>query len=224
LNHGLLPTVVSKTKQNQNGTLSTLCENDERRFFSKQCTVITRMALVFEQESEHPVKRMKHSLSYSLVLFWKPEGVYGCLSNWSPHSVLDGKLKFKTMEHYMMYHKAILMGDNETASRIMEVKTPQGAKKLGREVRNFNEGRWQAARESVVRKGLMLKATQHSDVKDRLLSTSGKVLAEASPYDRVWGIGLSMTDARSRSQDQWRGENLLGKLWMQVREMLLPID
>lgn len=122
-----------------------------------------------------------------------------------------------------MYHKAILMGDTEIAGRIMGTKTPQVAKKLGREVRNFDEDKWQAAREPIVRKGLMLKTMQHVGVKDVLFSTVGQVLAEASPYDKVWGIGLSATDRRSQDQNEWRGQNLMGKLWMQVREMSLPI-
>ena len=157
----------------------------------------------------------------SFAFFWKPDGPYGFLSNWSAHGIRDEGLRFKTMEHYMMYSKAILMDDSDTASRILSAKTPYAAKKLGREVRNFNEDKWRLQRESIVHKGLTMKVDQHPDVKRQLIGTFGKVLAEASPYDTTWGIGLAASDERANNQEHWRGENLLGKIWMQVREKLL---
>ena len=53
-----------------------------------------------------------------------------------------------------------------------------------------------------------------------LLSTGENVLVEASPYDRVWGIGLKQEDKRAADPIQWQGSNLLGFALMDVREQL----
>ena len=68
---------------------------------------------------------------------------------------------------------------------------------------------------------LWLKASQHADVKRQLLATEGKIIAEASPYDAIWGIGLSSQDKKALDVKNWVGKNLLGKTWMKVREILL---
>ena len=43
---------------------------------------------------------------------------------------------------------------------------------------------------------------------------------EASPVDRIWGIGLAAEDARASQPEQWRGLNLLGYALMEVRDRL----
>ena len=53
-----------------------------------------------------------------------------------------------------------------------------------------------------------------------LLSTEDAILAEASPYDKIWGIGLDRETALKGSVDQWQGENLLGCALMEVRDWL----
>lgn len=68
--------------------------------------------------------------------------------------------------------------------------------------------------------GNLAKFGQHTDLREYLLGTGDRVLVEASPLDRVWGIGLAADDERAVSPDQWRGLNLLGFALMQVRETL----
>ena len=48
-------------------------------------------------------------------------------------------------------------------------------------------------------------------MKYHLLSTGTKLLAEASPFDPVWGIGLRADDPEARDPRLWRGKHLLGK-------------
>ncbi len=158
----------------------------------------------------------------SYVYFWKPSEVpYGWLSNWSAHAILEDGVRFPTMEHYFMYHKALTMGDADSASRILRAKHPKDAKAMGREVRNWDERKWVQKREEIMFRGLLLKAQQHDEEMRSLLGTAGKVLAEASPHDAIWGIGCSRTDPRAASMDRWVGKNLLGNAWMKVREILL---
>ncbi len=157
----------------------------------------------------------------SILFFWKPFEVNGYLSNWSPHVIKNEGIEFKTVEHFFMYHKAILMGDEHTAKKILLVRTPQEAKALGRLVQNFDEEKWDTLKEGVMVHGLWLKATQHSEVKDLLLATCGKKLAEASPFDKIWGIGMSKDDKNAHNPNKWRGKNLLGKSWMKARGLIL---
>jgi ribA/ribD-fused uncharacterized protein len=43
---------------------------------------------------------------------------------------------------------------------------------------------------------------------------------EASPLDRVWGIGLTADDPRAADPSSWLGLNLLGEALMEVRSRL----
>jgi ribA/ribD-fused uncharacterized protein len=158
--------------------------------------------------------------------FWghrpQPDGSAGsgCLSQWWPVSfTVDGTV-FATAEHYMMWRKAKLFDDHETAERILTVGHPQRAKALGRQVRRFDEQAWQEHRYGIVVAGSVAKFGQHADLRDYLLGTGDRVLVEASPVDRVWGIGLAATDDRATRPDQWRGLNLLGFALMHARTTL----
>jgi ribA/ribD-fused uncharacterized protein len=68
--------------------------------------------------------------------------------------------------------------------------------------------------------GLISKFTQNPDILKILLDTEDKILAEASPYDKIWGIGFAEDDPRAKYQSQWQGKNLLGKVLMRVRERI----
>ena len=43
---------------------------------------------------------------------------------------------------------------------------------------------------------------------------------EASPYDRIWGIGLKASDKGANDPERWPGLELLGFALMSVRENL----
>jgi ribA/ribD-fused uncharacterized protein len=55
-----------------------------------------------------------------------------------------------------------------------------------------------------------------------LLSTAPTELIEASPYDLIWGVGISERDPKIADKTQWRGLNLLGIALMKVRDVLEP--
>ena len=79
---------------------------------------------------------------------------------------------------------------------------------------------WFKTKKEIVFKGNYTKFSQNAELKTYLLSTKGKVLAEASPYDKVWGIGLNIDDEMRFNMTKWRGKNLLGEVLMQVRAAL----
>ena len=142
------------------------------------------------------------------------------LSQWWPcRFVVDGA-EYATAEQYMMAEKARLFGDEETLGRILATRDPKRAKKLGRQVRGFEEEVWSARRFEIVVRGNMAKFDQDPLLKSFLLSTGETVLVEASPVDRVWGIGLAADHADARNPERWRGLNLLGFALTAVRGKL----
>lgn len=160
------------------------------------------------------------------LFFWghrpRRDGRIGkeCLSQWwvAPFEV-DGRT-YPTAEHFMMAGKALLFGDRETAERIAAAATPAEAKALGRRVRGFDEGTWAAHRYDIVVRGNLAKFGAHAELREFLLGTGDRVLVEASPVDRVWGIGLAADDERAGDPSTWRGLNLLGEALMRVRAEL----
>ncbi|GGN28234.1 hypothetical protein GCM10011609_84140 [Lentzea pudingi] len=144
----------------------------------------------------------------------------GCLSQWWPCTfVVDGQT-FTSAEHYMMWRKALLFGDDAIAARVLAARTPGEAKALGREVAGFSDPDWVSARLQIVVDGNLAKFGQDPALRSYLLGTGSRVLVEASPQDRVWGIGLVASDPRASDPAQWLGLNLLGEALMQVRAQL----
>ncbi|MGW0436000.1 NADAR family protein [Micromonospora sp. NPDC003197] len=144
----------------------------------------------------------------------------GCLSQWWPAAfIVEGRI-YPTAEHYMMWRKAKLFGDDEVAERILAASHPQRAKALGRQVHNFDQRRWEEARYDIVVEGNVAKFSQHADLHQYLMTTGERILVEASPLDRVWGIGLAADDERAADPARWRGLNLLGFALMRSRAIL----
>jgi len=150
-----------------------------------------------------------------MILFLK-----GYLSQWSKSPFKELGITFNCAEQYMMYKKASLFGDNETAKKILATNSPKEQKRLGRQVKNFDEKIWNSHKVKIVLRGNLLKFSQNPDLKKELLATGDELLAEANPYDKVWGIGLTAIDKDALYPHKWKGQNLLGKILMKVREEL----
>jgi len=161
---------------------------------------------------------MKETEKY--YLFWKHQfGQWTLRTMASP----DGTT-YNCCEQYMMHKKAQLFGDKEIALKILSEKNPSKQQKLGRQISNFHQTIWDKNKLGIVWYGNYLKFTQHEDLRIRLLSTNNKILAEASPYDLVWGIGFSATDEKALVSKNWTGQNLLGQVLMNVRSTLKLLE
>jgi ribA/ribD-fused uncharacterized protein len=142
------------------------------------------------------------------------------LSQWWPAMFsVDGRT-YASAEQYMMAQKAELFGDQETLAAILSSPDPSQAKSLGRRVRGFDEERWIAHRFDTAVHGNVAKFSQNPELEGWLLATGDAVLVEASPVDRIWGIGLAAEDTRARDPRSWPGLNLLGFALMKTRQSL----
>lgn len=131
------------------------------------------------------------------------------------------ELEFSSAEQFMMYNKALLFLDRETASKIIKTNNPRKQKELGRQVKNFDEEIWKFARSEIVLRGNRLKFYQNEDLKYELLETEGTTIVESSPYDKIWGVGLRESDERIMKRQTWQGLNLLGEILTEIRDDII---
>lgn len=143
-----------------------------------------------------------------------------CLSQWFMRTFSHEGLSFASAEHWMMAGKARTFRDFATLEQILNAPTPGEAKKLGRQVTPFDPGKWDEVKFELVVQGNVLKFGQHADLRDFLLNTGDRVIVEASPRDRIWGIGMGRSNPDAENPAKWRGGNLLGFALMQAREQL----
>ena len=160
------------------------------------------------------------------VYFWghqKPKnGSIGkeCFSQWYGSSFVIDKQTYNTAEHFMMAEKARLFNDLKAEQAILKSGNPGEAKRHGRNVVGFNEEVWVKERFRIVVKANVAKFSQNPALAEFLTSTGKRVLVEASPVDKVWGIGLAADDQNINSPYKWKGLNLLGFALMEVRKRL----
>jgi ribA/ribD-fused uncharacterized protein len=121
----------------------------------------------------------------------------------------------------MMHGKALLFDDQEVAAQILAADHPRQHKALGRKVKRFDDAAWKREREAIVRAGNRAKFTQNAELRELLFATQGTTLVEASPYDKIWGIGLAASDPRAQDPAQWKGQNLLGRILTALRDELI---
>lgn len=173
--------------------------------------------LVTEMGKENRVK---------FLFFWghqksrSGEITASCFSQWWDSPFIVNNVKYCTSEHWMMSQKALLFEDAETYNKIIMAKSPKEAKELGRQVRNFDELKWNNRRFDIVVEGNLHKFSQSDELKEFLLSTKERVLVEASPLDSIWGIGLASDSKNAENPALWNGLNLLGFALMEVRDLI----
>lgn len=147
------------------------------------------------------------------TFFWS-----GVFSNWHPSIFTVDGIKYNCGEQYMMYQKALLFGDKEIAKAVLLEKEPRNQKALGRKIRNFDADKWNEVSFDLIKKGLREKFEQNHLMKVKLLASKGRTFVEASPFDRIWGIGYGEAEALNNINN-W-GENRLGKILTELSREL----
>ncbi len=185
------------------------------------------------QEQQEEIKPKEYTYFFHLT---------SPFSNFHPSKIEYKDLTFVSNEQFMMYSKAKTFKDEITAQKIIDMnnqplikdfiegkyskedivkdkvladqwnKLMMKVKGFGREVKNYDDNVWTNRRAKVVLFGAREKFTQNEDLKQILLDTGDTYMVEASPYDKIWGIGLSEYDAKRIPENKWPGENLLGQV------------
>lgn len=146
-------------------------------------------------------------------------GMAACLSQWYRCNFTVDGLQYNCMEQYMMASKAIVFHDEETLGQILVASDPKEIKALGKKVKNFNSEKWNEVKRDIVYNGNLAKFSQNPELKEFILSCGDVVFAEASPFDRIWGIGMRACEA-AQNPENWKGQNLLGYALTKVKETL----
>jgi hypothetical protein len=156
------------------------------------------------------------------LFFWGHSGnnPKAAFSQWHPSPFIVDGITYPTTEHWMMAHKALLFDNHQLYTEILNTEKPGAAKELGRKITGFDEHIWNAHKRTIVYNGNLHKFSQHHEAAQTLLATGQKVLVEASPADIIWGIGLAENHIHAQNVFEWRGQNLLGFILMEVRDYL----
>jgi ribA/ribD-fused uncharacterized protein len=152
------------------------------------------------------------------VAFWGSE-----FSNFYPCRFTFDGVEWKSSEQCFMAQKAKFFNDEETYDLILKSKTPEEAKKLGRLVKNYDDGKWSEVREEKMYNAVLQKFLQNRDL--QLVITRKDLLdksfVEGSPFDGVWGVKMDYRNDLIDDESNWNGTNLLGKVLNRVRNYLL---
>lgn len=148
------------------------------------------------------------------VFFWANDS---CFSQWHHSVFFVDNVEYNCAEQYMMAEKAYLFNDLDSRQKIMRESNPRKQKSLGRNVKNFDHAIWRENAKSIVYKGNLAKFSQNELFQLFLLNTGGREIVEASPYDTIWGIGLSYDNDLCLDENNWRGTNWLGEVLVNVR-------
>lgn len=138
------------------------------------------------------------------------------------YSLVEQPNDFFCSEQAFMYCKARYFRDIETAVQILDALLPEEAKALGRQVKNYNDSEWSKVRYNFMRSVNLYKYKQDWRLRKLLLNPEydGKTFVEASPVDYIWGVGLDETDPKIENSVNWKGQNLLGQVLTEVRNIL----
>ena len=186
---------------------------------------------LWEREPRYELKWLKKRYNAGkagkFLLFWghqKGASISAsCLSQWYGSSFWQDEVRYIGAEQYMMAKKAECFGDKEALGQILSAKDPAQMKALGRQVRGFDAKVWDEVKFGVVLNASYLKFSQNAPLREFLLQTKDKILVEASPVDKIWGIGMSADDENVQNPMKWRGQNLLGFALMRARDEIAKV-
>lgn len=152
----------------------------------------------------------------NMTIFFSEKDVF---SNWYISDFEVKGVPFNSVEQFM-FCKAKLFGDEAIATKILAASHPRDQKALGRRVQGYDDRVWSQRRPRIVAHGCYAKFSQNAQLRESLMATGNTLLVEASPYDRIWAVGLAENDPRVLDPRQWKGQNLLGLALQEVREKL----
>jgi ribA/ribD-fused uncharacterized protein len=145
---------------------------------------------------------------------------YGWLGNMSAHTVYYDDKEFRTTEALFQYLR--FAGMPEVQEAIWSAKSPMAAKMVAKKHKALLVGvTEERGPEDLdrMRLCLQLKVKDHKWMRQSLKGTGNSVLVE-DVSKRKGGSGMFWGCAWSETEKAWKGENWLGRLWMEVRSGL----
>lgn len=157
-------------------------------------------------------------LTQKRIYFWG-----GIFSQWAVQPFIDPDVNrtFNCAEQAMMYYKAVTFQDGKAIKAVLAEKDPRGQKAIGRSIVGYDEEIWNEVKFDIVKRNNILKFSQIPAWKELLIFTDGYELVEASPYDKIWGVGLGEDNPDVLDKSKWNGENLLGKAIVEARDHII---
>ncbi|MEG0297245.1 MAG: NADAR domain-containing protein [Clostridium sp.] len=140
------------------------------------------------------------------IYFYKMKDEYGCFSNFAEYEFSENGMKYKTSEHYFQSKK---FEGTDAELEVINAKSPMKSAILGRDRTKPLRQDWEMIKDDVMRQAVLLKFSQNESIKTILLSTGNEDIVEKTTDDYYWGCGTDGT-----------GKNMLGKILVEVREIL----
>lgn len=140
------------------------------------------------------------------IFFYAKNERYGEFSNFSHHGIEMDGLWWPTVEHYFQAQK---FEDTSYQEKIRTSSSAKIAAELGRSRKVQIKTNWDAVKRSIMKDAVLKKFQTHDKLKDLLLTTKNLRIVEGSINDYYWGCGQDGS-----------GKNELGKILMEVREIL----
>lgn len=162
-----------------------------------------------------------------MIGFYHEYGEYGCFSNWYPAEFTYANHHFENSEQFMMYHKVMMFGRKDLGQQILATKDPAECKKIAKQkFPEFRSDIWDRSARTIVKRGVRAKFAQNPDIRKELLATGSELLAECSPKDNRWGIGIDISDLARLNTKNWSydSRNQLGIILMEVRQELAQLS
>lgn len=145
-------------------------------------------------------------MAVAVIQFYEVGDEYGFLSNFAPFPIRLGGRLWPTSEHYFQAQK---FAGTQYEEEIRRAKSPMIAARMGRSRKHPLRRDWESVKDRIMREAVLAKFSQHSDLRERLLSTGDAEIMEHTERDDYWGDG-----------GDGRGRNRLGKILMSVRDEL----
>ena len=168
---------------------------------------LTRVAANPLTASPVPSRETPGVPAIDTVNFYRVGEAFGEFSNFAAFPITLGSQRWPTTEHYSQAQK---FEDEAYRAKIRAANSPTIAARLGRSRKQTLRRDWEAVKVGVMRDAVTAKFTQHDDLRALLLSTGDAKLVEHTENDDYWGDG-----------GDGSGQNMLGRVLMQVRDQLL---